>query len=543
MESATGPTSEGCRPTPFILPRVHEHPSREQLSSHIDYSSVQRQHFSLNLKGMQAELLQIDNEIKHLQRHRQNIIQAMSEQKSLLAPIRRIPEDVLSEIFMLCPEPPPATSFLKNKAPFLLTQVCSRWRAVALSTQALWSSMIFDSEFGASPGLLQLWLLCSGGHPLDLDLSSLPSATKSAHNRRTAIIETLIEHQNRWQNVALFIRQSEFKMLEGVPGSFPSLRNIALMSDGSGEVKSTPLCIFENAPKLTEVTFLIPTDPRLFSLPWSQLKTYIMLHRSPAVCLQSLQQCSNVITCRIHCTAAENDNVELSVNQQELPNLRSFRFRNTNNIAPILDHLITPSLTFLKIENSRDEARITDIPVPLVPFLERSSCRLQTLDLVRLVVPGSELIAILQQLPELNVLCVREWPHHHTMAIFTTEVFQRLTSDGSVSAITGHPILVPRLRTLEFRGFMDVDDDIIVNMIDSRRNHPEAGVVARIWRVRLSIRKYKGEKFPSGSEARERARIWQKEGMDVKMGGKNIMNLESLWPHPFGRGYNWMLCI
>ncbi|KAJ6535339.1 hypothetical protein DFH09DRAFT_931827, partial [Mycena vulgaris] len=56
------------------------------------------------------------------------------------ASIERLPPENLAQIFMFCLPSGRWASYEPNteKAPWVLGQVCSHWRAVALSTSGLW---------------------------------------------------------------------------------------------------------------------------------------------------------------------------------------------------------------------------------------------------------------------------------------------------------------------------------------------------------------------------------------------------------------------
>ncbi|KAH6912055.1 hypothetical protein BKA70DRAFT_1266415 [Coprinopsis sp. MPI-PUGE-AT-0042] len=63
----------------------------------------------------------------------------------LISPTRRIPEDILQEIFFHClPEKLNECQPSVDKAPLLLCLVCSRWRSVAISTAGLWKSIFIE---------------------------------------------------------------------------------------------------------------------------------------------------------------------------------------------------------------------------------------------------------------------------------------------------------------------------------------------------------------------------------------------------------------
>ncbi|KAJ7592592.1 hypothetical protein C8J56DRAFT_479513 [Mycena floridula] len=61
--------------------------------------------------------------------------------KAILAPIRRLPEDMLREIFVSCLPSNKAAAIAITEAPLLLGRICLSWREIALSTPALWASI------------------------------------------------------------------------------------------------------------------------------------------------------------------------------------------------------------------------------------------------------------------------------------------------------------------------------------------------------------------------------------------------------------------
>ncbi|KIM89282.1 hypothetical protein PILCRDRAFT_32570, partial [Piloderma croceum F 1598] len=87
---------------------------------------------------------QLDDDISHVQmlldklrRKRELLHEFITEQNTILAPIRRLPAEILAEIFMFCMNYD-ISSFDPMQSPLLVGQVCRGWRQVALSTQELW---------------------------------------------------------------------------------------------------------------------------------------------------------------------------------------------------------------------------------------------------------------------------------------------------------------------------------------------------------------------------------------------------------------------
>jgi hypothetical protein len=124
----------------------------------------------------------------HLTEKRDKITQSMTLHKGLLSALWRLPNEVLSKIFIHClPEAsfvPPGRS--SNPAPMLLTRICQRWRDVAVDTPSLWCKLyaevqhceLFtdiyyspDKKWHQQAFLFDLWFKRSQGRPIELELS------------------------------------------------------------------------------------------------------------------------------------------------------------------------------------------------------------------------------------------------------------------------------------------------------------------------------------------------------------------------------------
>lgn len=96
-----------------------------------------------------SELDDLDLELERLEKiwyfikeKRRVLANDIDAHRAYIAPIRRIPDDVLREIMMQClPTEAPPSHITTHTAPVLLTHICSRWRDIALSTPRLWASL------------------------------------------------------------------------------------------------------------------------------------------------------------------------------------------------------------------------------------------------------------------------------------------------------------------------------------------------------------------------------------------------------------------
>ena len=88
-----------------------------------------------NITNLELELRALKSKRKQLRST------ALEEYLIITSPIRRLPDDILSEIFYQCIHSHRNPLMSASEAPVLLTQICSRWRSVALSSPELWARL------------------------------------------------------------------------------------------------------------------------------------------------------------------------------------------------------------------------------------------------------------------------------------------------------------------------------------------------------------------------------------------------------------------
>ncbi|KAJ7602684.1 hypothetical protein DFH06DRAFT_1023556, partial [Mycena polygramma] len=82
----------------------------------------------------------LDQEIARLQEERASLTSYRTRNRGILSPLRKMPPEVLGEIFLLAvPTEKAPWPRRVTDSPWYLTHVSSHWRAVAVSIPALWS--------------------------------------------------------------------------------------------------------------------------------------------------------------------------------------------------------------------------------------------------------------------------------------------------------------------------------------------------------------------------------------------------------------------
>ncbi|KAJ6629807.1 hypothetical protein B0H10DRAFT_1630861, partial [Mycena sp. CBHHK59/15] len=84
---------------------------------------------------VEAEVIRFQSYIEYLQSERKELVEKLD---SVVYPVLTAPSEIISEIYLACLPSNRRIRASAKKAPLLLAQICSQWRATALSTCGLW---------------------------------------------------------------------------------------------------------------------------------------------------------------------------------------------------------------------------------------------------------------------------------------------------------------------------------------------------------------------------------------------------------------------
>ncbi|KAJ7704793.1 hypothetical protein B0H17DRAFT_864942, partial [Mycena rosella] len=93
---------------------------------------------TLRLQHLDAEIADLQKAIDKLTTERAGLDAYVDAHKALISPIRRLPLDIMEEIFVTCLPTDRNCAMSAVEAPILLGRICSAWRAISLSTPRLW---------------------------------------------------------------------------------------------------------------------------------------------------------------------------------------------------------------------------------------------------------------------------------------------------------------------------------------------------------------------------------------------------------------------
>ncbi|KAF9003568.1 hypothetical protein BDQ17DRAFT_1242026, partial [Cyathus striatus] len=89
-----------------------------------------------------SDVSRLDEQIAILQQRRKKLFNFVTRQQSLLAPVRKLPDELLRVIFLLCRQSSEDEGSINVCRPDrfgrTITQICSYWRVIANSSPLLW---------------------------------------------------------------------------------------------------------------------------------------------------------------------------------------------------------------------------------------------------------------------------------------------------------------------------------------------------------------------------------------------------------------------
>jgi hypothetical protein len=432
------------------------------------------------LSPLGAEIERAADVVNKLKCRRDEFSYYIAEHQALLAPMRRLPAELLSQIFShycnhgYSKEESRSTSFRKH--PFTLAQVCRRWREVVLSTPAIWSKFrveFDDYNMERCAAMTHAWLSKSGTCPLSLALEGRVYEVPT--QGRHPMVDAIIPYCDRIKSLDLNIDAQILFAFMSKEGIFPVLQSIKINIPHSyGPDPPNTWRALENAPALRRVYFHNINHPKTAKLPWIQL-THLFFGNSvpiePRKCLDLLQQCPNLESCvflRIRVTSLNPSFVHTQVLHSSL---RSLQVRARLNLSTFFDCLTLPAL--------RDIHVAYDLGHPqFISLLERSRCRIERFVIDAQLTPRY-FTQYFKNMPHLAELDIRAY----TSSTSFRKLLQQLTLVGNSGD------LCPGLRVLRLSNEPPLSSRDLINMVNSRNQRTQRPNAASIQTIHISLRK------------------------------------------------------
>ncbi|KAI5835977.1 hypothetical protein K523DRAFT_259475 [Schizophyllum commune Tattone D] len=333
---------------------------------------------------LEKQILALESQRKQLEQARSTIGSALIVQKAYLAPIRRLPLEVLLNV-MACACEGEIDLAVRICPPLALGAVCKTWRDLMLASPRLWAKWSIERYYrtGMSSGIvarrLQAFVERSGGVPFTQTIEYRHHLYLCEND----IDYHLISQTHRWQYLYLrdsptsvdavddfvWIKDKPFPLLQKLRGTARHLK-LAVESGVFEGFRSLRFVVISNE----EYQNAIP------ALPWAQLEALHTRLCSNPYALQVLQQCRQLRRWT-HTDLGIKPGLWAPPNLIRLKHLREITvyipFSSEGNLLP---NLITPALESMTIvwdASARDPFITRAIPA----LVARSSCTLRRLEL------------------------------------------------------------------------------------------------------------------------------------------------------------------
>ncbi|KAJ7634645.1 hypothetical protein FB45DRAFT_909430 [Roridomyces roridus] len=478
------------------------------------------------MEHLESRIADAQQVLNKLLEERESLDFNLDSHEALLSPIRRMPADVVQEIFKACLPTHRNCVMDASEAPLLLGRICSGWRTLSLATPRLWSSLhIVDpgqqwSEENGSLAInhwhagwggpveppmtavdrprvslianaIQEWFERSGQCPLSISwhLDCRHRHNSAAANSR-CIVEAVFSRATRWQHIKFTIGDAVLEDLAQLSvADVPELKCATLQQSPEGWGNSgghftwDRLRIFLNA-KVTAVAVsgLGLVLPQL-ALPWTQLtalSTFPTAGREIPVSVHSaittISRCSQLRSLSLLLASEESTTTEISTSSinVDLPLLHSLRLSGTVGASTaLLDRISIPKLTELawtlhpNSANGAGWGGVEPRPIPAEPLVRFLTTLplLESLSLTARQLSSSSIKEVLLNLPtNLQSLHVSA-SFNHTPS-FDEDCMVFLMTPVNVGVDSSTPL--PLLRNFQLDGAPSVSDATLLRFITSR---------------------------------------------------------------------------
>ncbi|KAF7345579.1 F-box domain-containing protein [Mycena venus] len=232
------------------------------------------------LACLNDEIARLQFRLEQLKAERDCLSTYRTKNHAILSPVRRIPSEVLGEIFSWAMPLPEdvyrCRRFQIADSPWLLTHICRHWRAVSVSDPSLWSLITIYYDPGMNPS-------SSYSVPmLETQIARAQNLKIHLHGRegcdsqlQAEIFHCLSKHSSRWEELRLTLTSAIFPLLDNVQGRVPILRSLWIQWDDEEiETAAESVDFVETAPSLVDVSIFSVSVPMSISLPVGHLTRY-----------------------------------------------------------------------------------------------------------------------------------------------------------------------------------------------------------------------------------------------------------------------------
>ncbi len=460
-------------------------------------SSTERHDLSNIVHTAPDILADLDRQIAYLSSQRNQISSYLLNARTILHPIRLVPDDVLYNVFHYMYDGDSSSDTLdSSQGLWPASQTCRQWRSIIINTPRLWSRLHIHlrplSSFQLSRTMFRLGVCLNRVRGQELDIA-LFSPQVLQGTPQEALMYMIIPTASYWRSLKVSFILADFICLENAQGLFTSLTTVAVevLSGGSPIL---PPEVFSMTPHLVRFTAHCTGHyrPDVFMVPWEQITDLSLPSGVDEGGLVFIWRHFTNLT-HLHLCCDTTNLLPLV----DMPNVIHLTLVEYHSVVGALrtwfECLNVPELSSLKLMYETKHAKV---PI-LLPLIDAKYPKLSNIELVCCVKK-------LEVLPELMFRTFLE-------SVSSTLHRLKIRVNGLPPALIGNVLmeraLVPALGSLDFRGTMTRDPvHSVLGICEAR-----TGVLKTLWlNQRLS--------FPPGSDEEQRWERLAQNGLVAQYG-------------------------
>ncbi|KAJ7500307.1 hypothetical protein B0H11DRAFT_1800691 [Mycena galericulata] len=454
------------------------------------------------------EVVRVQSLLDELTTKRDQLNAFIDAHLALVSPVRRLPDDVVREIFVATLPSDRNAIMSEEEAPLLLSHISQGWRNIALSTPRLWSTLHIVTPPVSSlqsyipkqhqiNGAVVAWLSRSGTLPVSIsfiapaaphpylsqvaseeEISALAEATRSAS---FTLIQTLIQFCTRWRSIRFRLsHDSDLTPLAALSiGDVPKLSSVAMEMNMDSRETNWNSVSFLGTPSLRAVYMRFLDGAHTIPINWDALGHLSMQYMALSFdeTLAMLRHCTNLETLNLT-IGQDQAHGQTPAQPCHMAHLWRLSLINSGgNITDFLQRLSAPDLRILEFHGLFD-----DYPSPLLTLIS-SSDGLEHLRLCVLNITVDSLIEMLQKAPALRELALAAEP---VLPPPPPPYFAWVpTPDDRLLSLLDST-LCPRLQQLTLLQFNALSDDALLRFVQTRTD-PSLDRCARLSRVNVQF--------------------------------------------------------
>ncbi|PBK58728.1 hypothetical protein ARMSODRAFT_1091106 [Armillaria solidipes] len=439
-------------------------------------SELEEETYSQTLSALREKISECNSEIsnlksivKNLEDGRQFIRNSVLRKvQSLVAPIRRLPLEILEIIFgYVCVSVHSRNATrLAYRGPFVLSTVCIYWRDICLSSPRLWTSIFANADnsdlLPRFKNVLKLVQERSRQLPLHLDVSarcSPPTFFLNIQRLRYHGLDSLffgpgILDLRRLKSISLhFNTNSETLSLQNDHVEFPELEHLKFSGVFDASDPDEPLIgVFAHTPKLHTLSLDRFSDIVHFRLPDEQITTTNYSNYRPwNINASQCKRFPNTATATFH-------RCDLDLfNTRDLPFCKLLLEDVILHGTPISQKTI-PYLTSLELVSTDQEVDRTTYHAGVIRSLvQHVSWSLTELTFTTVDFTSSDALSILRMAPNVVRLSIVEQYTVRT-GLITSDFIEGLDDRR----------MLPKLQHLQLVWSGDMDEAAVMDMVEHR---------------------------------------------------------------------------